>query len=373
MPLAQHASPTQTKENESNNGYSPQEIAAFYQFPDNLGESQTVGILALGGVFNPADLTTFCQLFNLPIPEVQIVGEVPESETMADLETNLDVQMVAGIVPKAKIVLYYATSFQEGFQTILDDKDNNVSVVSTSWAIGEKYLSPSEKQQLKANIKALSERKVTILAVSGDNGIYQASSNPKRPIKGVNLPAACQHVIACGGTTLYKDGSEQVWNEEVLNMGHLASGGSFSHTIEAPAFQLEALKHYAEQYAGMPTTKMATPDISANASKTHFSIMISKGKKAQAWGTSAATPILAGLIARLNTSLGYPLGDCNALFYHFMGTEAFNKAIPGDNSTTPEQCGYSAASGWDPCTGLGSPHGKNLLNAIRALKKLERK
>lgn len=365
MPLAQHSKLTQTTENGSINGYSPQEIAALYQFPDNYGEGQTVGILALGGVFNPADLTIFCQLFNLPIPEVQIVGELPESEAMADLETNLDVQMVAGIVPKAKIVLYYAPSFsfQEGFQMILDDKENNVNVVSTSWAIGEKYLSPSEKQQLKANIKALNERQVTILAASGDNGIYQASSNNK--IKGINLPAGYEQVIACGGTTLYKDGSEQVWNEEVPNMGHLASGGSFSHATAAPAFQQAALDNYAKQHSGMPTDKIATPDISANASKTHFSIMVSKGKKTPAWGTSAATPLLAGLFARLNTALGYPLGNCNAQLYQLMGSEAFNSTIPGNNSIKSEQTDYPAALGWDPCTGLGSPNGMSLLNLLK--------
>ncbi|WP_111639365.1 S53 family peptidase [Marinomonas shanghaiensis] len=361
MPLAQHSKLTQTIVNESSKGYSPQEIAAFYQFPDNLGESQTVGILALGGVFNPADLSTFCQLFNLPTPTVKIVGEVPESEAMADLETNLDVQMVAGIVPKATIVLYYAPSFSftKGFQMILDDEENKVNVVSTSWAIGEKYLSPSDKKALKNNIKALNERKVTILAASGDNGIYQASSNNK--IKGINLPAGYEQVIACGGTTLYKDGKEQVWNEEVIGMGRLASGGSFSHVTAAPAFQQAALDNYAKQQTGMPTNKLATPDISANASKTHFSIMISKGEQAQAWGTSAATPVLAGLIARLNSALGYNLGDCNPLLYQLMGTNAFNSNIPGSN-------GFPAASGWDPCTGLGSPHGENLLAAIRTLK-----
>jgi kumamolisin len=343
-------------------GYSPQDLARLYHFPKNLGEGQTIGIIALGGHFSPRDLSLFCTRFNLPIPNIQMVGEEPkqfQSNLMADQETNLDIQMITGMVPNANIILYYGADFQESFQAVLDDTNNKIDVLFTCWAIGEKYLSRSEKQQLQTQIQALSLRGITLLAASGDEGIYQSQLNTRKPTKGINLPAGFAQVIACGGTTLHDNGLEEVWKE-----GRFISGGSFSNLTTAPAFQQPALANYASQHPDLTFSTLATPDISANASKIHSSVMIHHGETTKAWGTSVATPVLAGLIARLNSALGYNLGDCNPLFYQLMGTNAFNSNIPGNN-------GFPAASGWDPCTGLGSPHGENLLNAIRALKNLE--
>ena len=345
-------------------GYSPQNLASMYHFPDNLGEGQTVGLIALGGRFSPKDLIAFCTTFNLPVPNIHTVGKVPEqgkNSSMADQETNLDMQTIIGMVPNAKIVLYYGANFPNAFQAILDDSAHQPDVIFTCWAIGEKYLSQSEKRQLSSQIQALSLRGITLLASSGDDGIYQSQLNARKPARGINLPAGFEQVIACGGTTLHSNGFEEVWCE-----GQFISGGSFSNLTTAPTFQQPALANYTAQHPDLRFTTLATPDISINASKIHSSLMVHHAKTCKAWGTSVATPLLAGLITRLNTALGDNLGDINPLLYQLMGTKAFNNNIPGNN-------GFPAASGWDPCTGLGSPHGKNLLNAIRALKKLEKK
>ncbi len=355
--MTQHSTDTATNTT-AHLGYSPQDLAEMYQFPQNLGEGQTVGILALGGKFNSEDLAQFCQLFNLPLPEVSIVGTIPSSNSIADLETNVDIQMVAGAVPKAKIVLYYADSFQDGFQMILDDQENNVNVVSTSWAIGEKYLSLIAKKQLKERSAQLNERNITLLASSGDNGIYEAGAAPsEEKIVGINLPAGLEHVTACGGTTLFRDQPEIVW-QGTWEGFQVASGGSFSNETTAPTYQHAALEHYARLNPEYPIDKIATPDISANASKEHFSTVIFEGKQTQAWGTSAATPLLAGLIARLNHELGYSLGNLNEKLYPLMGSTAFNSDITGTN-------GNPSAPNWDPCTGLGSPNGMALLDLLK--------
>lgn len=349
---------------DSEQGYSPLDLARQYHFPDNLGEGQTVGIIALGGDFSPEDLAIFCTKFNLPLPNIHTIGQVPEqvqNSPMADQETNLDIQTVVGMVPNAKIVLYYGAKFLDAFQAVLDDNKHQPEVIFTCWAIGEKYLSRSEKQQLQTQVQALSLRGITLLASSGGEGIYQSQLNARKPARGVNLPAGFEQVIACGGTTLHSNGFEEVWSE-----GQFISGGSFSNLTTAPAFQQPALANYTAQHPNLRFTTLATPDMSINASKIHSSVMVHHGKTCKAWGTSVATPLLAGLITRLNTVLGDNLGDINPLLYQLMGTKAFNSNIPGNN-------GFPAASGWDPCTGLGSPHGKNLLNAIRALKKLEKK
>jgi kumamolisin len=85
-------------------------------------------------------------------------------------------------------------------------------------------------------------------------------------------------------------------------------------------------------------------------------------------GTSASTPLWAGLIAVLNAALGTNLGFVNPMFDPSMGSSAFRKpslARPTDNSNADIR-GYPASStGWDACTGLGTPNGVALLQALQ--------
>ena len=80
-------------------------------------------------------------------------------------------------------------------------------------------------------------------------------------------------------------------------------------------------------------------------------------------GTSASTPLIAGLIALMNESLGYRLGFINTYLYQFAGQEAFFQVVNGNNGYFP------AARYWSPAAGLGSPNGVNLLECFQALEK----
>jgi kumamolisin len=77
-------------------------------------------------------------------------------------------------------------------------------------------------------------------------------------------------------------------------------------------------------------------------------------------GTSAVAPLWAALIARLNQELGKPVGYVNPLLYAAGTASAFHDVTSGGNG------GYDAGPGWDPCTGLGTPDGTALLQALRA-------
>jgi len=44
--------------------------------------------------------------------------------------------------------------------------------------------------------------------------------------------------------------------------------------------------------------------------------------------------------------------------YPLLGTASFHDITQGDNGS------YSAAPGWDPCSGLGSPDGTALASAL---------
>ena len=94
--------------------------------------------------------------------------------------------------------------------------------------------------------------------------------------------------------------------------------------------------------------------------------LIYQNKKATgAYGTSAATPVVASVVARLNElrfAAGKPaLGFLNPLFYQ--NPAAFNDVTSGTNCGLPAGCshtasgrGFPAVVGWDPVTGLGTPN-----------------
>jgi kumamolisin len=77
-------------------------------------------------------------------------------------------------------------------------------------------------------------------------------------------------------------------------------------------------------------------------------------------GTSAVAPLWAALLARVNQSLGAPVGFANPLLYTPADVASFHDIVSGNND------GYTAGPGWDPCTGWGTPDGNRLLQAMRS-------
>ncbi len=61
-------------------------------------------------------------------------------------------------------------------------------------------------------------------------------------------------------------------------------------------------------------------------------------------------------MARINQKLGHNAGFINTLLYQ--NPQAFNDIKSGSNID------YHAKTGWDPCTGLGSPKGAAILQAL---------
>ena len=79
-------------------------------------------------------------------------------------------------------------------------------------------------------------------------------------------------------------------------------------------------------------------------------------------GTSASTPLWAALVALINQGLQTRLGFINPLLYEVGSpSAAFFDITQGNNGD------YQAKTGWDACTGLGSPNGVALLAALKPL------
>lgn len=69
--------------------------------------------------------------------------------------------------------------------------------------------------------------------------------------------------------------------------------------------------------------------------------------------------MISGLIARINQSLGKPVGDIHS--YIYASQNVFRDITVGNNGD------YSAGAGYDMCTGLGVPNGTALLNYLKTV------
>ena len=345
--------------------YTPPQVAAAYSFPDGAnGAGETVGILELGGGFSEADLKTYFKGLQVAEPSVTAVGvdggkNAPGVDENADGEVMLDVEVVGGVAPGAEIVVYFAPNTDQGFldclSTAVHDTARQPSVVSISWGGPEDTWTKQARTQMEQVLTEAAAVGVTVTVASGDDG---SSDGVKDGKQHVDFPASAPHALACGGTSLQIDSGritgETVWND---GPGAGAGGGGISIEFPVPSYQTAAgAPHNVD--TGQPGR--GVPDVAGDADpQTGYSVLVD-GKQQTIGGTSAVAPLWAGLIARLNQSLGRPVGFLQPQLYGAGARSGFHDITEGDNGN------YRAGPGWDPCTGLGSPDGSALLQALRA-------
>ena len=81
-------------------------------------------------------------------------------------------------------------------------------------------------------------------------------------------------------------------------------------------------------------------------------------------GTSAVAPLMSSLIALLNQAKGKNVGFLNPFLYANVAKRVVRDVTKGTNAITGTVKGYTAAKGWDACTGLGTPDGTAILNNL---------
>jgi kumamolisin len=355
--LLPHAGPSVT--------YTPQELAKLYSFPTpaNPGKGQTVAIIELGGGFRQSDLDTY---FGPNGPKVTAVSvdkahNKPTGDPNgADGEVMLDIEVVGAIAPSADIAVYFAPNTNKGFidaiNAAVHDKTRKPSVISISWGAPEDggAFPAAALKAFDQVFQAAALLGVTILAAAGDNGSSDGLSGDH-----VDFPASSPRVTGCGGTRLLAPDKQKIQSETVWNDGDQggATGGGVSSVYPVPDYQKGLT--VARGNGSSNLSGRGVPDIAANADPvTGYEVLVD-GEKFAIGGTSAVAPLLAALVAIFNQSTGKPVGPWNSLLYKAIGTGAFRDITSGNNGT------FSAASGWDACTGVGVPIGAALLSVFQ--------
>ncbi len=341
--------------------YSPRQVAELYQFPlDVDGQGQTIGILELGGGYRAADLATYFPEIGVKEPTVVAVSvdkgqNQPTTADSADGEVLLDIEVAGAVAPGARIVVYFAPNTSRGFQdaltTAIHDATHKPSVISISWGGPESSWTGQAMTALDAAARDAALLGVTVCAAAGDDG---SSDGVADGANHVDFPASSPHVLACGGTRLQSANgtisSETVWND---GPDGGATGGGFSVQFALPSWQAGA--------GVIPPSAggRGVPDVAGDADPQSGYEVLVDGSGMVIGGTSAVAPLWSGLIALLNEKLGKPVGFLQPALYKLgASTKAFHDITQGSNGS------FSAAPGWDACTGLGSPSGETLLAAL---------
>jgi kumamolisin len=352
--------------------FTPLDVARLYDFPQGLdGSGQCIAIIELGGGYRTFDLNAYFRSLDLPTPKVSAVSvdggkNSPSLPWTADAEVMLDIEIAGAVAPGAAIVVYFAPNSEQGFidaiTTAVHDTVNKPSVISISWGATESEWSAQGLVAMDQAFQDAAALGVTVCCASGDAGSSDQNPEYGTPdgLAHVDFPAASPYVLACGGTRLLAAGgavdSETVWNEDAQSS---ATGGGISDVFDLPAYQDAAQVPRSANPGGR--IGRGVPDVAGNASQaTGYRVRVDF-LNFVVGGTSAVSPLWAGLVARFNQHLGTPVGWLNPLLYGpVAGSGAFRDITEGNNGA------YAANGGWDACTGWGAPVGSRLLAVLAA-------
>ena len=369
-----------------------------------------------------SNIEAFRSLSGLPVNDPTKVlvpnsGTATVPSTGEQVEAYLDLEWSGAVAKNASIVYVYVGnnpnySVWDALQYAID---NNVApVITTSFGYCEAGLGQTNVMAIQGWAQQANSQGQTVSAASGDAGAADCDgSQVQSATQGlaVDVPAAIPEVTGVGGseftgdasstsTTTYWNGTndsfygsalsyipEEVWNdtsESIANQGGLAAGGGgASIYFSKPRWQTGT---------GVPNDgHRDVPDVSLNASPFHDSYLICDGtdsagnqgctngfRDSQNYldtvgGTSVGAPTFAGILALINEATGSKgLGNVNSTLYSLAASAAssFHDITTGDNKVPcvkgSTNCprggtiGYSAGTGYDQASGLGSVEVFNL-------------
>ena len=372
---------------------TPVDIEQRYAFPPGDAAGQSIAIAEFGGGYFASDVVAYCNKYQRPVPNVTAIAVDAPAYTLQEIlalpkkqrtdelgdsvEVMMDVQIVAGLCPKADISVYFSSFDQRGWVDLLNQVIAARPVVlSVSWGLAEDDPSWSANALTAINDRLNVARLlgITTCVAAGDDGSGDQIADGAGH---VDFPSCSPYALGVGGTMLKRSGakvSEVTWWETPgsrTNDGGGATGGGVSTKFPRPSWQ--AVK-VASINKGSFDGRVV-PDVAALAGEPLYDLIFT-GQDMPNGGTSASTPLWAALIARINavlptakqqrflTPLLYQKGSQGQI----VGKAASRDVTAGNNASHPEPGkGYKAGVGFDAVSGWGVPDGGKLLSALAAI------
>ena len=395
-------------------GYTPQQIKGAYGLGSTGldGSGQTVAIIdAYAAPTIVADVDQWS--INRGIPTLhggqfsQVVApgtyHHPEKGLKQDPqgwygEETLDVEAVHGMAPGADIVFVGApNNFQDLDAALNHVVDRGLAqIVSNSYGWDTELLAPGFIKPFEDTILQGAIEGIGIYFSSGDNG-------DESQVEGyitTDWPASSPFVTAVGGTTLAVGSTNNylfetgwgtdtsswtgtTWSPAPPGTWFYGGGGGVSQIFAEPFYQAGVVP--SAVFTAQGRTGRAVPDVSANADPNTgyligetqtFPDGTVKYSEYRLGGTSLACPLVAGIMALADQSIGKPHGFANPVFYSHPGaftdvvSPASTVAVVRTNyvnsidasgglsyvlRTANQTLSLQTTPGYDDVTGLGSP------------------
>jgi len=327
--------------------------AAYVPGVTNTGVGQYIGLVEFGPYWTNdiytyetnAHLSTNIAVSNIFLDGVT---EPPAANTDAG-EQSLDIEMCISMAPGATVLYYGGNVVDDIYSRIASD--NLAKQISCSFGFG---------------IDQTTEQLYQEFVAQGQN-FFEASGDGGAQVGTINPPACEPYITLVGGTALYTVSPGGAWQQELAWVG---SGGGVSTFYAIPNYQQGI--NMTPLFGS--STMRNFPDVAMMADTVIF-IAANNGTGAVG-GTSCSSPQWAGFYALANqqaASLGQPpLGFFNPALYALGKsanyTQCFHDITSGNttnNASGPNR--FFAATGYDLCTGWGSPNGSNLINALTGI------
>lgn len=337
--------PTRANDTAPPAGYGPADLASAYDLANaqvsGAGAGQTVAVVdAYDDATAAADLAVYRSTFGLPacttgngcFRKVNQYGgrKPPTADDGWAAEISLDLQVVSAVCPACNILLVEASSNSVAALAKAEDTAARLGAD----VITNSYGTP-EYAGMRTYESDYTHAGVAITAATGDYGYGPAQ-----------FPANLTSVTAVGGTSLVRDdGNTRGWSE----MAWSSSGSGCSAWIIKPSWQADKLcpgRMTADVSAvANPYTGLAVYDTTPNPDGLPPGWLV-------IGGTSAATPLIAGV---------YALAGQTGQVSNASGLYAQRKDLYDVTGGSNGSCGNTyictAKPGYDGPTGLGTPDG----------------
>ncbi|HVU74981.1 MAG TPA: S53 family peptidase [Mycobacteriales bacterium] len=388
---------------------TPQDLWSIYDLPGgNRGDGQKVAIFGEGQVFDgqPAtgvpgndiidNLRLFEQTYGLPRVNVRtVLAADDQTATDGTEEWDIDSQAVNGMAPDlAELDYYFGNSLAEAdmvpaFDAWANDPQGplqgNFSVggcESLNYILGAVAAEGPIYRQLATEGR-------TLFASTGDTGGSCMIGGPvningvgNTVVPQVEWPASSPYVVAVGGTVLYGTDTMPIKRNTEYAWTH--TGGGASIMEPAPLWQRQIASknplvmpsQCAIHDDGSPVTAKTlcrgVPDVAALSGDVLTNgYTIVDAQTPQGGGTSLASPLWAGMWARVQAASAAGLGLASPALYAAAQDPVkdyrdFFDVRLGSNGQYVARFRTAAQdpTGWDYVSGLGTPDVTNLAQDI---------
>jgi subtilase family serine protease len=334
--------------------------AAYYGGTALTGSGQNIGLFEYEG-YDIADLNTYYS--NVGQTRTATVTGISTDGTSLscvdsrsggdcdDTEQILDMTQSLGMAPGITGLYVYVGSTDSAIisaMTVTTDAPLSKQL-SCSWG-----WTPADPSTLDPYFEKMASQGQNFFAAAGDSSAWSASNEA--------WPADDANIVSVGGTDLTTSSAAGPWASETA---WADSGGGISpDSIPIPSWQ--QLSGVITSSNKGSTTLRNGPDVAANANFTFYVCADQTTCTANDYGgTSFATPMWAGYLALANqqaASNGDSIGFIDPIIYPAALGSSYSTLF---HDITSGSCGtYSGITGYDLCTGWGSPKTTGLINLL---------